>query len=240
MLRRSYWLLIGTAFLAAAGCGSHEALIKKQAEFNARLDQMVQANAATNARLAELANELMELQNQVKSASVEMEVLKPGYKELKSSLAEISQKLEAPPPVPAPKIEIVSSETAQKEKDATPQDAYMRAFGLYSANNYQQAIEAFETFLRTFPASEYAANAQYWLGECYYSQRNFPQALDAFTRVVTIYPKSGKVPDAMLKIGYTHISMNEQSKAKAVLHALIEKYPKSLAAAKARERLNQK
>ena len=156
MLRSGYWFLIGTAFLAVAGCGSREALIKKQAEFDARLDQMVQANAATNARLAELANELMELQNQVKSASLEMEVLKPGYRELKSSLAEISQKLDAPP-APAPKIEIVNSETAPKDKDATPQDAYMKAFGLYSANNYQQAIETFETFLKVFPTSEYAA-----------------------------------------------------------------------------------
>ncbi|KAF0218673.1 MAG: tetratricopeptide domain-containing [Geobacteraceae bacterium] len=237
-MRLEYGLLVAVC-LAISGCGGNDVIVKKQMEMEARLEQLVQGNVAANARLTELSGDLKEVQNQVRNHAASIEELKPGYIELKSSLEAIAQKTADPPPLLTPKIEVVNREAPAADKDAAPQDAYMKAFGLFSANNYVQAVEAFESFIRTYPDSEYAGNAQYWIGECHYTQRNYPQALDAFDKVIANYPKGKKVPDAMLKFGYTLIGMNEQAKAKVTLQSLIEKYPKSHAAVKAREKLGR-
>ena len=115
----------------------------------------------------------------------------------------------------------------------------MKAFGLFSANNYPAAISAFEDHLRKYPRGEYAGNAQYWIGECHYTQHDYRAALDAFNLVVKNYPQGAKVPDALLKIGFTFISLNEPDKARATLESLIAKYPRTPAAAKAQERLSR-
>jgi tol-pal system protein YbgF len=151
---------------------------------------------------------------------------------------EVTAKTSPAVSTPTPRIEVVSKETVPAKRDDTIQDEYMKAYGIFSENNYSGAIEAFTSFIKKYPESEYAGNAQYWIGECHYTQQDFPKALTAFNRVLISYPKGKKVPDAMLKIGFSHISMNDQAKAKAALQNLVNKYPNSQAAIKARERLS--
>jgi tol-pal system protein YbgF len=134
---------------------------------------------------------------------------------------------------------VVNKGAASGDQDAGEQDAYMKAFGLYSTNRFQAAIDAFNLFLAKYPASEYAVNAQYWIGECYYTNREFTRAIEEFTKVAARYPHGKKVPDAMLKVGYSLISIDQRDKARAVLEDLVKRYPQSQASAKARERLSR-
>ncbi len=235
-LNNSYWAV--ALCLIASGCTTTDVLTKKQMETDARLEQLVQGNQAVNARLAELSNEVKELRNQMKSNTADLEELKPAFKELRNGL-------EAAQPKKDPElaegtvshIEVVNKEPSPGDRESGAQNAYVKAFGLFSANNYSGAIDAFEAFIKKYPKSEYAGNAQYWIGECHYSQRNYPRGLDAFNKVLKSYPKGNKVPDAMLKIGYSYINMNDPAKAKSALQALVDRYPNSQAAVKARERL---
>jgi tol-pal system protein YbgF len=214
--------------------------MKKQMETDARLEQLIQGNGVANARLADLANEVKELRKQVKANSAELEELKPAFKEMKNSLEPVPPKKEIEHiSGDVSRIEVVNKDPSPGDKDSGAQNAYMKAFGLYSANNYPAAVEAFGAFIKAYPKSEYAGNAQYWIGECYYTQHNYPLALDAFNKLLATYPKGNKVPDAMLKIGYTYINMNEPAKTKSELQSLIDKFPNSQAAIKARERLNR-
>jgi len=238
-MRLLYGLIIGVFCSLAVGCGNNDLVVKKQAEMEARLEQLAQANVATNAHLTDLTNDIRTLQIQLSATSADVDALKPSYKEFKASIELIYQKLAPPPPAETAKIEVVNKEAAPSDNDSAPQDAYIKAFGLFSANNYSGAIEAFEAFVKSYPDSEYAGNAVYWVGECYYTQHNYSKALESFSKVVVDYPKGNKVPDAMLKIGYSLISMNEPLKARAELQSLVGKYPKSPAAAKARERLGR-
>ncbi len=242
-MRFTTWLLIGGTSLTLVGCSENDIIVKKQMEMEARLEQLVQGSAATNARLADISNELKELQGKMKGASADLEELKTGYREQKSSLETAVLKIdkvasEVPAP-PTPKIEVVNRESAPNDKEAAPQDAYMQAFGIFSANRFTEAIAAFTAFIKAYPDHEYAANAQYWIGESYYTQKDYNRSLEAFSKVLSAYPKAKKTPDAMLKVGFSYISLNDQAKAKTVLQALIDKYPKSSAAAKARERLGR-
>jgi tol-pal system protein YbgF len=227
-------------FMMIPGCSSTDVVMKKQMETDARLEKLVQGNLALNARLVELTKEVNDLQNQVKSNSADLGELKPAFSDLRNTVESRSAKNE--PQIIStnvPRIEVVNKDTSPGDKDSRAQNAYIKAFGLFSANNYPAAIEAFGVFIKSYPGNEYAGNAAYWIGECHYTQHDYPKAITAFNKVLIGYPKGSKVPDAMLKIGYSRISMNEPVKARAMLQSLIDKYPNSQAAVKARERLNR-
>ena len=230
-------LCVAIFCLAAGGCSNNEILIKKQMEMDARLEQLIQGNSGANSRMTEIAGELKELQNRVKSNSTDLEEMKLAYRELKAA-QDPSRATEGSLP-PASRIVVVNKGGGAADHDSAEQDAYVKAFGLFSMNNYGGAIEAFESFIRQYPSSEYAVNAQYWIGESFYTQRDYTRALDAFGKVIASYPTGKKVPDAMLKVGFSLISLNQQEKARTALEALVEKSPKSPAAAKARERLSR-
>ena len=223
-----------------SGCSSTDVIMKKQMETDARLENLAQDNLLLNAQLADLTKEVNDLKIQVKLNSADLGELKPAVSEMTNKVESIPAQ-KAPEVIPAavPRIEVVNKDTSPGDKASKAQNAYMKAFGLFSANNYPGAVEAFGAFIKTYPDNEYAGNAAYWIGECHYTQHNYPKAITAFNKVLTGYPKGNKVPDAMLKIGYSHINMNESVKARAMLQSLIDKYPNSQAAVKARERLNR-
>jgi tol-pal system protein YbgF len=228
--------------LLTAGCAGQDILVQKQTEMEARLEYLIQRNNAAAKRIDELSNELKDMQDRMKTNSAAVRQSDSASKDRGDTVAEIvpEKKPAIFPTASVTKIELIDRDAPSKVRNDTASVAYMRAFGLYSANKYGMAIDSFNSFLQTYPATEYAVNAQYWLGECYYTQSDLPKALNAFNKVVERYPKGKKVPDALLKIGYTLFAMKEQKKARAVLTSLTEKFPDSPAAAKARERLNSR
>jgi tol-pal system protein YbgF len=117
--------------------------------------------------------------------------------------------------------------------------SYQAAFGLLKSNQYDQAIQAFQSFLSTYPASPLADNAQYWLGEAYYVNRSFPEALAAFQKVIDKYPESRKVPDALLKVGYCDYELKQFKAAKDALTQVQTTYGDTPAARLAEQRLEK-
>lgn len=120
-----------------------------------------------------------------------------------------------------------------------PRAQYEEAFQLLRDGNYPRAASEFSAFLRTFPESVLASNAQYWLAECYYGQRRFQEAIDEFERVFLLYPTSTKVPASLLKIGYSHLERQDAATARSVFQQLIRTYPQSPEALKAQSRLQE-
>lgn len=119
------------------------------------------------------------------------------------------------------------------------QKAYLSAFQQMKGNNYAGAISAFTSFLQKFPASPYAANAQYWIGEAHYVQREFDKAWDAFGQVLARYPAADKAADALLKQALVKVEQGQPGEARTLLERLKQKYPSSQAAKLGAERLRQ-
>ena len=123
------------------------------------------------------------------------------------------------------------------EKVAEEKVAYDHAFQALKDLRYADAAEDFQSFLDRYPTSEYADNAQYWLGESYYVTRNYDIALQAFHDLMDNYPDSPKVADALLKVGYTHYELEQWDSARAALTQVQEKYPDTTLARLAESRL---
>lgn len=114
----------------------------------------------------------------------------------------------------------------------SPTEIYLQAFSDYAAGRYPAAIRGFERFLEFYPANDYAANAQFWLGECYYGQQQYDRAVDAFRKVVEYYPQGAKTPEALLKMAAALEATGRSDQAAKALQVLRQSYPQSTAARK--------
>jgi len=234
--------LISYLFLSVflSGCAANDLMVKRQAESEAKIEFLIQSSKKAEQRHNELAGLLQVQDERLQSVSGEIKQLKGETLDLKTSRDELNARVaRLAQQSQTPKVEIVNQpSTAKATRESGPPAEYLKAFGLYSANNFPAAIESFETFLKNNPQSDYAANALYWIGECHYTLSDLPNAKEAFSKVVEVYPKSSKRPDALLKLGYTLAAMKEKQKATVIFERVITSYPSSPAAIKARERLN--
>jgi tol-pal system protein YbgF len=117
--------------------------------------------------------------------------------------------------------------------------AYRDAFTMLKAGQYEDSIAAFNTYLQQFPGSQYADNAQYWLGEAYYVLRQFEPAIEQYQKLVQNYPASQKQSHALLKIAYSYSELGLNDQALAVLNDLKARFPGSAAARLADERIQR-
>lgn len=118
-------------------------------------------------------------------------------------------------------------------------DNYQAAFELLKEQRYEPAAMAFRQFLVSFPDSQRADNAQYWLAESYYVSGEFGEALTQFKLVVDKYPRSRKVPDALLKMGYCNYELKKWDDARAALRRVQAEYADTTAARLAEQRLSR-
>ncbi len=118
-------------------------------------------------------------------------------------------------------------------------DNYRAAFELIKEQRYDAAEVAFRQFMLSFPDSDNAPNAQYWLAESLYVRQRYEQALEAFQTVIDDFPASRKVVDALLKIGYCHYELGRWQAAKTALAQVQADYPDTTAARLAGQRLER-
>jgi tol-pal system protein YbgF len=116
---------------------------------------------------------------------------------------------------------------------------YQAAFELLKQQRYEAAATGFQQFLETFPDSELADNAQYWLAESFYVTQQFGEALAAFEVVINDYPRSRKAPDARLKIAYCYYELKDFAAARRALLQVTGDYPDTTAARLAGQRLQR-
>lgn len=223
--------------LLVGGCAANDLVVKRQTETETRVEHLFQVAGTIEARLNELSARLTTLEEQDGQRAKLFRELSDAVRELKVVNEALQSKVQTVAVAATPKVELVNPEGGPKNKDGGPPAEYIKAFGLYSANNFAAAITAFEQFLKAHPHSEYTPNAHYWIGECYYTSSDLSKALAAFQKVVDGWPKHPKAADALLKVGYCQAALKQPAKARSAFEQVIRLYPGSPAAVKARERL---
>ena len=119
------------------------------------------------------------------------------------------------------------SEPADPAKEKLYYDA---AFDLIKAKDFDKASQAFAAFLRKYPNSQYAGNAQYWLGEVNLAKGDLQGAGQAFAKVSQLYPKHNKVPDSLYKLADVERRLGHPDKVKGILQQVVSQFPGTSAA----------
>lgn len=137
---------------------------------------------------------------------------------------------------PAPDAGAATSGAPVQSGDANTD--YNAAIALVQDKSRQDdAIVAFQNFIKKYPDSTYQPNANYWLGQLNYNKGKKDDAAFYFASVVKNYPKSPKAADAMYKVGVIMQDKGDSAKAKAVYQQVISKYPGTEGAKQAQKRL---
>ncbi|AZF33647.1 Tol-Pal system TPR repeat containing exported protein YbgF [Pseudomonas sp. R4-35-07] len=213
------------------------------------------ATAAPSAQ-GELFNQLQRMQDQLAQQQGAIEVLQNQVNQLKQEGLERYQDLDrrigagvAPAATPdnssaggtpsaaaggaaagaaaASQAPAASSEPGDPAKEKLYYDA---AFDLIKAKDFDKASQAFTAFLRKYPNSQYAGNAQYWLGEVNLAKGDLQGAGQAFAKVSQLYPKHAKVPDSLYKLADVERRLGHADKVKGILQQVVAQYPGTSAA----------
>ena len=177
----------------------------------------------TNVRISSLSQEIEALRTSIPPAT-------PAYARLATD-PETGLALENPaPPAAAP---------APLGPGVSPQRMYDTAWADYTNGQWALAIQGFEAYIKTFPRSELADDAQFYIGQTHYADGAFKESVAAFEQVLLAYPDGNVVPDASYKRALALDRLGETEQAQQAFELVVQNYPESTMATLAQQALDR-
>lgn len=109
----------------------------------------------------------------------------------------------------------------------SPQRLFDTAWADYTAGQWALAIAGFETYIKSFPRSELADDAQTYIGASHLLDGKYESAVGAFNAVVATYPDGDSVPEALYKRGLALERLGQTEQARESYQTVIDRYPDS-------------
>ena len=259
-LKLPFLLLAGLCFVggqARAGLFSDDEARQQVQQVGARVSALEESNNQQIETGKQQTRTLLDLQSQIESLNTELRSLRGQNEELVHSLQDADKRQKdfyidldtrmrhfetteaaALPPSPPPPPQPVAESSVPAADDPAPANrAYEVAHGLFKAGKHQEAISAFQEFLKKFPESVYVPSVYFEMSAAYFVLNDFKNALAGYQVITVKYGFSPKAPEAMLGIADSQHGLRAVTLSKKTLKLLIAKYPGSEAAAEARKRL---
>jgi len=131
--------------------------------------------------------------------------------------------------------------------EATAETRFEDAKELYDGGAYLDAINEFTVVTLQFQGSPYAADAQFYLGECRFERGEYLLAAFEYGILRRNYPASSRVPDGLYKLGLSYQrmspkwSLDQRYTRKAIdeLQTFVEYYPTHEQAVQAEEMIKE-
>jgi tol-pal system protein YbgF len=251
---RRRFLLVALAPLALAGCvsstdidglraqiaevqrqvlqlqmqaASKEEVANLQKDLKEQTDQLLKAEADRRADSGNLSSQISALQGQLEDTNYRLSQLSQQIASTNQDLRAVRSATAPPEGQPAPGTAPVSD----------PETLYQTAYSDYLRGNYDLALLGFRQYLDSFPDTDLADNASYWIGECFYRQQKYAQAIAEYDKVLSRWPRSDKTASAQLKRGYAQIELGRKDEGIKQLQAVVRDFPTSDEANLARQRL---
>jgi len=141
-------------------------------------------------------------------------------------------------PAPAGVTPLAPVPTGANATGTTPRRLYETAYADYTAGQWSLAVQGFETYLKTYPKSDLADDAQYYIGESYSGDSRFRDAAAAYERVISDYPQSDILPEAYYKVGITYERLGQPDRARTSYEYAVKAFPDTDAGRLAKQRLD--
>lgn len=232
-----------------------QALTESVKAINGRLDA---ANDATRKGFADqklfidnMGNDVRVIRERTDDTNVRISSLREELEALRATVQALQQAALAPPPVAAPVDPNAPTPPPTTQAPPPPPAPLPSAVGLsptrlyetaradYFAGQWTSAVNGFEAFLRAFPRSELADDAQFHIGETQFAQSRWPDAIAAYNQVIQTHPGTNSVPDAYYKRGLAQERLGQVDAARASWEAVSKSFPDSDAGRLARQNLDR-
>ena len=214
-----------------------DALKEKMEEVRYQLDRQIgQSTREGDKRIKDMEGRIAKLDDDLKNQGALLKTREEELKIIRETLKIAPGSKEEAASVEGAGPSEFARERLAGESEAVKKD-YDEAWKLLERKDYRAAISRFKEFIKKNPQSEYADNAQYWIGESHYALREFDQAILEFDAVRRKYPKGDKVPAALLKQGFAFAELGDKVDARLILQELMDRFPQSQEAVKAKQKL---
>ena len=104
---------------------------------------------------------------------------------------------------------------------------YAKACALYNLERDEEAIKAFEAYLKEFPKAKYADEALFRIGSSHQRLQDYTAAVEAYRRLRSAHPSSAYGEDAAFLIGFCHLLGEASADAAAAFTGFMDLYPSS-------------
>lgn len=135
----------------------------------------------------------------------------------------------APPPTPAP----VAPRSAAI--GMSPTRLFDEAKAMYWAGQNDLAVMGFESYIKTFPKSEQADDAQLLIGSAYLQAGTNDKAVEAYDVAIRTYPNSNVLPEAYYRKGVALQNLRQLDRAREAFETVTTKFPDSFEATLAKQ-----
>lgn len=128
---------------------------------------------------------------------------------------------------------------ASPSQIASEEKAYQQAYQFIQNKDYESALSAFKSMIKTYPDGKYKANGHYWMGEIYMVQGELELAANEFNTVYQNHPQHAKAADALLKLGYVEYAKGKWKRSHELLSKVKSEFPGTSSARLANTRLQR-
>ena len=216
---------------------------------NGRLDKQDEAarKAFADQRLVieNMGADVRVIRERTDETNVRINTLNQEINALRDSMAQMQATAGASPGVPvdpsAPDVPLPAGAPTSTPSTVglSPTRMYEQAFADYASGQWSLAISGFEQFLKTFPKSEMADEAQLHIGETHYAAGRYPDAIAAYNQVIQNYATTNSPPLAYYKRGAAQDRLKDVEAARASWEFVIKSWPESDAARLAKQMLDR-
>ncbi|HDL3717697.1 TPA: cell division protein CpoB [Escherichia coli] len=228
------WAAFAQAPISSVGSGSVEDRVTQLERISNAHSQLL---TQLQQQLSDNQSDIDSLRGQIQENQYQLNQVVERQKQILLQIDNLSSGGAAASTTPTADAGTANAGAPVKSGDANTD--YNAAIALVQDKSRQDdAMVAFQNFIKNYPDSTYLPNANYWLGQLNYNKGKKDDAAYYFASVVKNYPKSPKAADAMFKVGVIMQDKGDTAKAKAVYQQVISKYPGTDGAKQAQKRLN--
>ncbi|HZW24509.1 MAG TPA: tol-pal system protein YbgF [Gallionella sp.] len=248
MLKQRAFLLLALCCTAPAHAGlfSDDEARQQIQQLDARLQKLESASEQQTKSMLDLQTQIEALNAELRKVRGQNEELARGLQDAekreKDFYVDLDTRLRGLESAASPDQD-QAAVSGDKVPPVDPNDpaqenrAYEAAYGAFKSGDQANAVEAFQDFLRKYPASVHVPNAAYWLGNAQFAAKSYEAALETFRNLRKKYPAYDRDADVLLNIAGCQQELKQGANAQKTLKLLITKYPDSEAAAKAKKLL---
>jgi tol-pal system protein YbgF len=212
-------------------------------------DAMRQQQQAVGAPVQAVGQKLDQMSEDFRAVRESVLDMNTRMGKLDAKLADLQNLVNAirtpPPPPPGSTDTTQPAQTPAGQTQTGPPPGlsadtlYSNGYRDYSTGKYELALQEFNDYIKFFPTTLFAGNAQYYIGDLKYKANDFPAALQAFDAVLERYPDGNKTPDSHYMKALCFLKLNKNDAAAAEFRDIIKRYPDTDLAQKARARLKE-
>ena len=196
-------------------------------------------HANSGARLDSMSTQVQGLADNLEEVKARLGRANQQLAEMHSTLQSLDAKLAGG--TPAPGAAGSSGGPGGAPSGPAPSADLLYSNGLrdFMGGKYDLARQEFLDYLKYYPETDLASNAQFYIGEIYFAQKQHKEAVAEYDKVLTNYPKSFKLAPARLKKGLALLELGQKASAMRELREVVRRYPGTDEERRARARLRE-